>query len=128
MSYVGVSTIPKVAHCDLGAGEGTKLFGVWRLPFFSNVFWDTGFLSSSGEAKASIELSKKAQIWETPELKRMLAQPFGAPVKLTKEQAIEIVKNSFGSRPDLPEGREYVRGIRLAFGESIFRKSSGESG
>jgi len=128
MSYIGVSTIPKVAYCDLDAGEGTKLFGIWQLPTFANVLLDTWFLSSSGEAKAAIEIFEKPQIWETPEVKRMLAQPFGAPVKLTREQAVEIVKNSFGSRPDLPEGREYVRDIRLAFGESIFRKSSGKSG
>lgn len=128
MSYVGVSTIPKIAYCDLDAGEGTKLFGIWQLPTFSNVLWDIGLLFSSEQTKAPIKIFRKAQIWETPEVKEILAQPFGAPVKLTREQAIEIVKNSFGSRPDLPEGREYVRDIRLAFGESIFRKSSGKSG
>lgn len=128
MSYVGVSTIPKIAYCDLDAGEGTKLFGIWQLPTFSKVLWDIGLLSSSEEAKANIEMPRKAEIWEIPEIREILAQPFGAPVKLTREQAVEIVKNSFGSRPDLPEGREYVRDIRLALGESIFRKSSGKSG
>lgn len=58
----------------------------------------------------------------------MLAQPFGAPVKLTREQAVEIIRNAFGTRPDLPEGHEYVRDIRSALGESLFRKSSAESG
>jgi len=87
-----------------------------------------GLLFSSEQSKAPIKISKKAQVWEAPEVREMLAQPFGAPVKLIKEQAVEIVKSSFGSRPDLPEGREYVRDIRLAFGEAIFRKSLGKSG
>lgn len=128
MSYVGVSTIPKTAYCDLDAGEGTKLSTIWRLPTFSNVLLDTGFLFSSGEAKAAIEIFEKPQIWEVPAVREMLGQPFGAPVKLTREQAIEIVKGSFGSRPDLPEGRDYVRDVRLAFGESIFSETSGGDG
>lgn len=79
-------------------------------------------------SKPNVEVIKEAQIWESPEVREMLTQPFGAPIKLTREQAIEIVKDSFGSRPELSEGREYVRDIRLALGESIFSKSSGESG
>ena len=75
-------------------------------------------------SKPNVEVIKEAQIWESPEVREMLAQPFGAPVKLTREQAIEIIKDSFGSRPDLPEGRKYVKDIRLALGESILSKSS----
>ena len=59
-------------------------------------------------------------------VRAMLAQPFGAPVKLTRGQAIEIVKDSFGSRPDLPESREYARDIRLAFGESVLNRNAKE--
>ncbi len=128
MDYVDVSRVSEIAYRGPSTGDGTKFFGVLRWPNFSNVLWDIGLLFSSEQTKAPIKISRKAQIWESPEVKEILAQPFGAPVKLTREQAIEIVKNSFGSRPDLPEGREYVRDIRLAFGESIFRKSSGESG
>ena len=128
MDYVGVSTIPRMPYCDLGAGEEAKPFGGWWPPNSSSVFWDVGFLSSSKESKASIEISREAQIWESPEVREMLTQPFGAPIKLTREQAIEIVKDSFGSRPELSEGREYVRDIRLALGDSIFSKSSGKSG
>jgi hypothetical protein len=80
------------------------------------------------DSKPIAEVTKESQIWEIPEVKEILAQPFGAPVKLTREQAIEIVKDSFGSRPELPEGREYVRNMRGALGESIFSKSLGESG
>ena len=80
------------------------------------------------DSKPIAEVTKESRVWEIPEVKEILAQPFGAPVKLTREQAIEIVKDSFGSRPDLPEGRKYVKDIRLALGESIFAKSSGERG
>lgn len=128
MDYADDSRVSEIAYRGLDAGDGTKVFGVLRWPNFSNVLWDIGLLSSSKEAKAAIEIFEKPQIWEIPEIREILAQPFGAPVKLTREQAVEIVKNSFGSRPDLPEGREYVRDIRLALGESIFRKSSGKSG
>lgn len=128
MDSVATTTLPIISYYGLGAGEGTKPFGISLEADFCSVVWDMGLLSSSKETKAIIEVPVKAQVWETPKVKEMLAQPFGAPVKLTKEQAIEIVKDSFGSRPDLPEGREYVRDIRLALGESIFSKSSGESG
>lgn len=119
---------PTISYYDPGAEQGTTLFGISLETDSSSLIWDMGLLFSSEQTKAPIKISKKAQVWEAPEVKRMLAQPFGVPVKLTKEQAIEIVKSSFGSRPDLPEGREYVRDIRLAFGESIFRKSLGKSG
>lgn len=128
MSAVATATIPVNFYYGLGAGIGTKSSGIPLEADFCSVVWDVRLLCSSEETKASIEIPRKPQVWETPEVKRMLAEPFGAPVKLTREQAIEIVKNSFGSRPDLPEGREYVRDIRLALGESIFRKSSRESG
>jgi len=80
------------------------------------------------DLKPNVKVTDASQIWEVPAVREMLAQPFGAPVKLTREQAIEIVKGSFGSRPDLPEGRDYVRDVRLAFGESIFTKTSGGDG
>lgn len=128
MDYVGVSTVPEIAYHDLGIIDRTKPFGVLQLPNCTKVFWIIRLLSSSEDTKAIIEMPEKTQVWETPEVRKMLAQPFGAPVKLTREQAIEIVKDSFGSRPDLPEGCDYVRDIRLALGESIFRNSSGESG
>jgi len=128
MDAVATATPPTISYYDPGTEEGTTPLRISLETDSSSLIWDTGLLFSSGQTKAPIKISKKAQIWETPEVKRMLAQPFGAPVKLTKEQAVEIVKSSFGSRPDLPEGREYVRDIRLAFGESIFRKSLGKSG
>ena len=42
----------------------------------------------------------------------MLEQPVGAPVDLTREEAIAIAREAFGKRPDLPPGEEYVRRLR----------------
>lgn len=128
MDSVATATLPRISYYGLGAVEGTKPFGISLEADSYSVVWDMRLLSSSRETKAIIEVPTKAHVWETPEVREMLAQPFGAPVKLTREQSIEIVKDSFGSRPDLPESREYVRDIRLAFGESILRKLSGKSG
>lgn len=128
MDAVATATPPTISYYDPDAEQGTTPFGISLETDSSSLIWDIGLLFSSEQTKAPIKIPKKAQIWETPEVKRMLAQPFGAPVNLTKEQAVEIVKSSFGSRPDLPDGREYVRDIRLAFGESIFAKSLGKSG
>ena len=65
-------------------------------------------------------------IWGIPEVREMLAQPFGSPVRLTREQAIMIVGDSFGSSPDLPRGHEYLEDIRLAFGESVLKRRKGK--
>jgi hypothetical protein len=48
---------------------------------------------------------------DDPEIKEMLRQPVGTPLKLTREQALKIVHAGMGGRPDLPPGDEYVRRI-----------------
>jgi len=128
MDSVATATLPRISHYGLGAMEGTKPFGILLEADSYSVFWDMRLLSSSRETKAIIEVPTEAHVWETLEVREMLAQPFGAPVKLTREQAVEIIRSAFGTRPDLPEGHEYVRDIRSALGESLFRKSSGDSG
>jgi hypothetical protein len=120
MNTEATATLPE----RLNAGDGTKAFGIRLNADSYSVRWDIGLVSASEDTRASI----KIPIWEIPVIKEMLAQPFGAPIKLTRDQATEIVKDSFGGRPDLPEGREYVRNVRLTFGESILRKLSGKSG
>jgi hypothetical protein len=45
------------------------------------------------------------------DVKDILKQPLGAPVELTREQALKIVKAGIGGRPDLPPGDEYVRKV-----------------
>ena len=128
MDSIATATLPGISYYSLSAVEGTKPFGISLEADSYSVVWDMRLLSSSRETKAIIEVLTKAQVLETPEVREMLAQPFGAPIKLTREQAVEIIRNAFGTRPDLPEGHEYVRDIRSALGESLFRKSSGESG
>jgi hypothetical protein len=44
-------------------------------------------------------------------LRRMLKQPIGTPVVLTREEAIAIVEAGRGGRPDLPSGSEYVQKV-----------------
>jgi len=128
MDSEATATLPRISYYGLGAVEGTKSFAISLESDSYSVVWDTRLLSSSRETKTIIEVPTKAQVWETPEVREILAQPFGSPVKLTREQAVEIIRNAFGTRPDLPEGHEYVRDLRSALGESLFRKSSGESG
>jgi len=51
----------------------------------------------------------RGSIWESARIKDMLKQPVGTPVALTRKEAIAIVRDAAGKRPDLPTGEEYVR-------------------
>lgn len=42
-------------------------------------------------------------------VKRILDEPVGTPIQLTREEAIAIVEAGRGGRPDLPSGADYVR-------------------
>jgi len=64
-------------------------------------------------------------IWDSARLQHLLAQPLGAPVDLTDEEAEEIVRLAAGRRPDLPPGRDYVRYVRALFGHSILGRRKG---
>ena len=55
---------------------------------------------------------KTGSIWDTPKLRAMRKEPVGAPVDLTKEEALAVAKEAFGKRPDLPSGEEYVRRLK----------------
>jgi hypothetical protein len=65
---------------------------------------------------------KKLNIWDSPKLKRLLSEPIGSPIDLTKEEAEEIVRLAAGRRPDLPKGMDVVREVREIFGHSIMDK------
>lgn len=76
-----------------------------------------------------IEIEKEAakgtapiNIWDKPSILTMLRQPIGAPVSLTKDEALEIALQAFGSRPDLIPGEDFVRQVRPLIGRSILRK------
>ena len=49
---------------------------------------------------------------KNPAIARMLAEPPGTPIKLSKEQAAAIVQAGIGARPDLPSGSAYVRSVK----------------
>lgn len=51
-------------------------------------------------------------IWQRPKIRALLAQPVGAPIELTPQEARAIAREAFGKRPDLPPGEEYVRRLR----------------
>ena len=61
-------------------------------------------------------------IWERPHIRAMLGEPVGAPISLTRDEAVEIARLSFASKPELPSGEEYVREVRPLLGHSILRK------
>jgi hypothetical protein len=55
-------------------------------------------------------------------LQRILLEPLGTPIELTREEAIAIVDAGIGERPDLPEGREYVKEVsKLMWGDLASR-------
>lgn len=58
-------------------------------------------------------------IWETPKFIDLLSQPLGSPIEITAEEAEEIVRLAAGRRPDLPEGKDFVKGIREQLGHSL---------
>jgi hypothetical protein len=46
---------------------------------------------------------------------RILEEPVGTPIHLTREEAIAIVEAARGGRPGLPTGAEYVRKMKKAW-------------
>jgi hypothetical protein len=45
-------------------------------------------------------------------VREMASQPVGSPMpKLSREEAIQIVRAGIGGRPDLPTGKEFVRQV-----------------
>jgi hypothetical protein len=55
----------------------------------------------------------KGSIWDTPRIKKILAEPVGAPIDLTPEEALAIARASFGrGKGRWPDGAEYVKQVR----------------
>jgi hypothetical protein len=61
-------------------------------------------------------------VWDSPKLRKLLAEPVGAPVELTMEEADEIVRLAFGRRHDLPTGKEMVKEVRELLGHSLIER------
>ena len=58
-------------------------------------------------------------------MKSILAEPVGAPIKLSREEAEAIARDAFGSRPDLPSGIEYVRGLKTIWAGLLKSRGDG---
>jgi len=64
----------------------------------------------------------KGSIWDTPRIKKILAEPVGAPIDLTPEEALAIARASFGrGKGRWPDGADYVKKIRRESGALIVR-------
>lgn len=61
-------------------------------------------------------------IWGKGKLRTLLKEEIGSPVELTREEANEIVMLAFGSRPDLPSGKEVAGEMREMLGQSLIER------
>jgi hypothetical protein len=65
---------------------------------------------------------RAGSIWDTPRVKKVLAQPVGSPIDLTPEEMQAIVEESFGrGRGKGEDGARYVRRIRRESGALLIR-------
>jgi len=51
----------------------------------------------------------KADIWSKPKMAKLLEQSVGSPVKLTRDEVVEIVRKAAGRRTDLLSGKKCVQ-------------------
>ena len=84
----------------------------------TNIDWDE-IIGTESEAEVEDE---HTGIWDTSKLQRLVRDPIGAPIELTREEAEEIVKLAFGRRPDLPPGKQVVEEVREILGHSIIER------
>ncbi len=61
-------------------------------------------------------------IWQTGKMRALLAQPIGSPVELTREEALKIVQQAAGRRPDLEPGKAFVEKTRELLGHSLIER------
>jgi hypothetical protein len=61
-------------------------------------------------------------VWESPKLRKLLADPLGSPIELTPEEADEIVRLAAGRRPDLPKSKEFLDEVRELLGHALMER------
>ena len=61
-------------------------------------------------------------VWDSPKLRKLVAEPMGTPIDLTMEEAEQIVRLAFGRRPDLPAGKDLVKEVRELLGHSLIER------
>lgn len=79
----------------------------------------TAVAGTESPTGSPVTLQVESSVWQTKKLLQLLSQPMGSPVDLTRAEAIEIVKEAFGRRPDLPEPEEFKVEVRELLGRSI---------
>jgi hypothetical protein len=62
-------------------------------------------------AKTKEKRKTLLELVDDESVKDVLRQPVGSPVRLTREQALAVVRAGIGGCPDLPPGDEYVRKV-----------------
>jgi len=72
--------------------------------------------------EGAAEVIATTSIWDKPNILAMVRQPVGTPISLTRDEALEIARQAFGSSPDLMLGEDFVRQVRPLIGRSILRK------
>jgi hypothetical protein len=62
----------------------------------------------------------KGSIWDTPRIQKMLAEPVGAPIELTREEALAIVRGHLesGASYDAAGSERRLRELRKIRRES----------
>jgi len=74
----------------------------------------------SGLVKVQETIRKQeSNVWNSDKLMKLLDEPLGSPISLTREEAKEIIRLAAGRRPDLPTGKEFVREVREILGHSL---------
>ncbi len=63
-----------------------------------------------------------SNVWDSPKLRKLVAEPIGTPIELTIEEADEIVRLAFGRRPDLPTGKDWTKEVRELLGHSMIER------
>jgi len=109
---------------------GPELFFRMRDAYFADVAYfssmfckDMSGTSLGGWGTIQPEIPRTvSNVWDSPKFRKLVAEPVGAPVELTMEEADEIVRLAFGRRPDLPTGKELVKEVRELLGHSLIER------
>ena len=67
-------------------------------------------------------------IWSTDHIQRLLAEPVGSPVELSRDEARAILRASFDTIHDLPKGAEFHQEIRESLGHGAIDRVNRSDG
>lgn len=78
-----------------------------------------GTAKSDWQVEAWETRNTRLTVWDTEKMHKLVSSPLGSPVDLTLEEADEIVRLAAGQRPDLEQGKDVIRRLRIRLGHSI---------